>query len=142
MPASMIRKSIWGLIAAAIIAAVIVAILPLIASTRIVQDRIALEMSAWSGYRVELGAAPDIQIWPSFKAVLNDVSLSDWEDASRRPVLDAETVELELSPIAALRGNVVFSRARLVRPVLYVSQIAPNRYAPTAPKIGRIWQAF
>ncbi|WP_318612233.1 AsmA-like C-terminal region-containing protein [Mesorhizobium sp. BAC0120] len=138
----MIRKSIWGLIAAAIVAAMIVAVLPLIASTRIVQDRIALEMSAWSGYRVELGAAPDIQIWPSFKAVLNDVSLSDWEDSSRRPVLDAETVELELSPIAALRGNIVFSRASLVRPVLYVTQVAPNRYAPTAPKIGRIWHAI
>jgi AsmA protein len=99
-------------------------------------------MSAWSGYRVELGAAPEIQIWPTFKAVLSDVSLSDWDDSNRRPVLDAESIELELSPIAALRGNVVFSRARLVRPVLYVSKIAPNRYAPTAPKIGRIWHAI
>jgi AsmA protein len=138
----MIRKSIWGVIAVAIIAVLIVTMLPLIASTRIIRDRIALEMSAWSGYRVELGAAPEIQIWPTFKAVLNDVSLSDWDDANRHPVLDAESVELELSPIAALRGNVVFSRARLVRPVLYVSKVAPNRYAPTAPKIGRIWHAI
>ena len=60
-------------------------------------------MSAWSGYRVELASAPEIQIWPTFKAVLSDVRLSDWDDAGRRPVLDAERVELELSPIAALQ---------------------------------------
>src|SRR5215813_5490342 len=93
MPASMIRKSIWSVAAVAILAVLIVAMLPLIASTRIVQDRIALEMSAWSGYRVELGAAPEIQIWPTFRAVLNDVSLSDWDDTSHRPVLEAESID-------------------------------------------------
>ena len=103
MPASMIRKSIWWLSAIAAIAVLIVAALPMIASTRIVQDRIALEMSAWSGYRVDLSAAPEIEIWPSFKAVLSDVRLSDWDDESRKPVLDAERVELELSAVAALR---------------------------------------
>src|SRR5262249_16435781 len=87
-------------------------------------------------------SGPDIQIWPTFKAVLSGVSLSDWDDKSRRPVLDAETVELELSAIAALQGNVVFSRAKLVRPVLYVSEVSPNRYAPVAPKIGRIWHGI
>jgi AsmA protein len=142
MPSSMIRKSIWGITAIAVIALAIVAALPWLASTRIVRDRIALEMSAWSGYRVELANAPEIQIWPTFKAVLRDVSLSDWDDANHRPVLDAERVEVELSPIAALQGNVVISSARLVRPVLYVSEVAPNRYAPVAPKIGRIWHAI
>src|SRR4051812_44813920 len=142
MPSSMIRKSIWGVTAIAAIVLVVIATLPLIASTRLVQDRIALEMSAWSGYRVELASAPEVHIWPTFKAVLNDVSLSDWDDAQHRPVLDAESVELELSPIAALRGYVEISTARLVRPVLYVSEVAPNRYAPIAPKIGRIWHAI
>jgi len=142
MPASLIRKSIWGVTTVAIVAVMVVAALPLIASTRIVQDRIALEMSAWSGYRVALDSAPQIQIWPSFKAILSDVSLSDWDDPRHRPVLDAESVELELSPIAALGGNVVISTAKLVRPVLYVSEVAPNRYAPVAPKIGRIWHAI
>jgi AsmA protein len=142
MPASLIRKSIWGVTAVAVITILVVAALPLIASTRIVQDRIALEMSAWSGYRVELANAPEIQIWPTFKAVLYDVSLSDWDDAQRRPVLDAERIELELSATAALGGNVVISTAKLVRPVLYVNEVSPNRYAPVAPKIGRIRHAI
>src|SRR5262245_27097496 len=97
MPSSMIRKSIWGVTAIAVVALLILATLPWIASTRIVRDRIALELSAWSGYRVELASGPEIQIWPIFKAVLSGVSLSDWDDKSRRPVLDAETIELELS---------------------------------------------
>ena len=142
MPASMIRKSIWWLSAIAAIAVLIVAALPMIASTRIVQDRIALEMSAWSGYRVDLSAAPEIEIWPSFKAVLSDVRLSDWDDESRKPVLDAERVELELSAIAALRGDVVISTAKLVRPILYVEPLGQNRYAPVAPKGGRIRNAL
>jgi AsmA protein len=142
MPSSMIRRSIWGVTAIALIAVLVVAALPWIASTRIIQDRIALELSVWSGYRVELASAPEVHIWPTFKAVLNDVSLSDWDDSAHRPVLDAESVELELSPIAALQGNVRISTARLVRPVLYVSEVAPGRYAPVAPRIGRIWRAL
>src|SRR4051794_31566122 len=105
MPSSIIRKSIWGVTAIVLVVLVIVAALPWIASTRLVRDRIALEMSAMSGYRVELATAPEVQIWPTFKAVLNDVSLSDWDDPEHRPVLDAERVELELSPIAALQGD-------------------------------------
>lgn len=142
MPASLIRRSIWGVTAIAVIAILIVTILPPIASTRIVKDRIALEMSAWSGYRVELANAPEIDIWPSFKAVLYDVRFSDWDDAGRRPVLDAERVELELSATAALSGNVVITTAKLVRPVLYVSEFAPDRYAPVAPKVGRVRHAI
>src|SRR5262249_2929177 len=104
MPSSIIRRSIWGVTAIALIVLVIVAALPWIPSTRLVRDRIALEMSALSGYRVELASAPEVQIWPTFKAVLNDVRLSDWDDQQHHPVLDAESIELELSPIAALQG--------------------------------------
>jgi AsmA protein len=142
MPSSIVRKSIWGITIVAAIVVLVVAALPWIASTRLVRDRIALEMSALSGYRVELASAPDVHIWPTFSAVLNDVSLSDWDDPDRNPVLDAESVELELSPIAALQGNVRIASARLVRPVLYVSEVAPNRYAPVAPRFGRVRHAI
>lgn len=142
MPVSLIKKGIWAVTAVAVIAILVLAALPMIASTRIVRDRITLEMSAWSGYRVELADAPDLQIWPTFKAVLSDVRFSDWDDSERRPVLDAERVELELSATAALSGDAVISTAKLIRPVLYVDEIALNRYAPVAPKIGRIRHAI
>ena len=40
--------------------AIVLAAVPYVASTRIVRDRIAFEIGAWSGYRVEIGAPPTI----------------------------------------------------------------------------------
>ena len=51
-------------------------VLPYAASTRIVRDRIAHEMSDWSGLEVSIGATPEISIWPTFQAILTDVTLS------------------------------------------------------------------
>ena len=70
MPSPMVKKGIWALGAAVVAIALAVAFFPLIASTQIVRDRIALEMSAWSGYRVSLGAAPEIDVLPTFRATL------------------------------------------------------------------------
>ena len=92
-------------------------------------------MSAWSGYRVELGQRA------------RDRDLAEFQGGAQRrqavglgrpstPVLDAERVELELSAIAALRGNVVISTARLVQADLYVRTLDRAVYAPTPPKAG------
>jgi AsmA protein len=137
MPPPMVKKGIWALGAAIVAIALIVAFFPLIASTQIVRDRIALEMSAWSGYRVSLGAAPEIDVFPTFRATLNNVTLSDWRDVNRRPVVEAERVEIELSVLAALVGHVVFSDVLLVRPTLRVVPTGPF-YLPILPGGGRI----
>ena len=63
------RRSIWVL---AVLALVMV--LPYFASTQIVRNRIAQEVSAWSGYRVAVRGAPSIEIWPTVGAVLPDVA--------------------------------------------------------------------
>ena len=73
--------------------------------------------------------------------MLSDVRLSDWDDESRQPVLDAESVELELSPMPRCSGNVVISTARLVQADPQSSRSAENRYAPVAPRGGRIGRA-
>src|SRR5690606_14197391 len=80
MRSRMIRR---GLVAAAILAVVVligVVALPFIASTQIVKDRLALELSRWSGYRVTLGRDPIIRVWPSMQAILGDVKLSEWSE--------------------------------------------------------------
>jgi AsmA protein len=137
MPSPMVKKGIWALGTAVVAAALLIAFFPAIASTQIVRDRIALEMSAWSGYRVDLGAAPEIDVFPSFRATLHNVTLSDWRDVNRRPVIEAERVEIELSALAALVGNVVFSDVRLVRPTLRLVPTGPF-YLPVTPGGGRI----
>ncbi len=131
------RFGIWAIGAALVIVGAVIAFLPYIASTQIVRDRIAFEMSAWSGYRVELGAAPEIEVWP-FRAILRNVALSGWYDPDRKPVVVAERVDVDLSPLAALRGDIVFSTARLVRPTLHLSAGEGGMSLPVSPNAGRI----
>ncbi|WP_244468045.1 AsmA family protein [Nitratireductor soli] len=142
MPASAMKKSIWALGIAALIAVVVVLCLPVIASTQIVRDSVAQQVSAWSGYRVRLDDAPEIRVWPSFKAVLNDVVLSDWRDNQHPAVMGAERVEIDLSALAALRGEVVFTKIRLVRPVLRVNGAGDTPRFQTIPKWGRLAQSI
>lgn len=82
---SLARKAAWSSGIVAIIALLLMIGLPLIASTQIVRDGIANQMSAWSGYRVRLDDSPDIQVWPTFRAVLNDVTLLDWNTRDPQP---------------------------------------------------------
>ncbi|RUM99090.1 AsmA family protein [Pseudaminobacter arsenicus] len=138
MPSPLIRRSIWAISAAALVVALIIAALPLLASTRIVRDRIAYEMSSWSGYRVTIGTAPEIEVWPSFRAILTNVTLAKWGQADTTSVISAERVEVKLSALAALRGEVVFSTASFVRPTLRVERAEDGSYALALPGGGRI----
>ncbi len=118
MRTGMIRQ---GLMAAMILGAVILlglAALPVIASTQIVKDHIALELNRWSGYRVTLGGSPVIRVWPKMQAVLSDVRFSEWGSNGGPAVLVSDIVEIDLSAFAALRGRIEPQRVHFVRPVL------------------------
>jgi AsmA protein len=132
------RRGVWAAGFVALAAILVFVALPFIASTRIVRDRIAWEMSAWSGYRVTIAGAPHIEVWPQFRAVLTQVALSQWTDASARPVMEAERVDVGLSAMAALRGDIVFSSTRLIRPKIRVERSENGFYLPALPTGGRI----
>ena len=116
----------------------VVLALPYAASTRLVRDRIADEMSEWSGLDVSIGAAPEISVWPDLQANLTDVTLS-LPGTAKTPAITAERVEIELSALAALAGNVDFSRARFIRPTIRVEADAET---PALPGNGRIARAI
>ncbi|HEY4193357.1 MAG TPA: AsmA family protein [Mesorhizobium sp.] len=137
MPSPLVRRGIWTIGIAVVVAALAFMALPYLASTRIVRDRIAWEMGAWSGYRVTIEGRPHIVIWPKFRAVLSDVTLSDWARPDDPPVLQAESVEIDLSAMAALRGDVVFSTARLIRPTLRLKPAEKGLLLPAIPSGGR-----
>lgn len=138
MPSPLVRRSIWVVGAAALVVALIIAVVPFLASTRIVRDRIADEMSSWSGYRVTIGSAPEIDVWPSFSAILTNVAMTPWGAPEHPPVIEAERVEIKLSALAALRGDVVFSSVNLVRPTLRVDRMEDGSYQPAPSGGGRI----
>lgn len=142
MPSPLFKRSIWAIVGIAVLIAVTVAALPFIASTQIVKDRIAFEMSAWSGFRVSIDGAPDIEIWPVFRATLTDVTLTDWEDAGGLPVIEAERVEIELSALSALSGNVDFSDAHFIRPTLRLKRLANGTLEIPQSRGGRLSRAI
>lgn len=138
MPSPWIWRAIWAAGVALIVATLAFAALPYVASTRIVRDRIAWEMSAWSGFRVAIDGDPKIEIWPQFRAILTDVTLSKWTDTTNAPVVQAERVEVGLSAMAALRGDVVFQSAVLVRPTIRLEPLSNGLFLPPTSSGGRI----
>lgn len=123
------------------LAALLVVGVPWIASTKIVRDRIAYELSLWSGYRVSLGAAPTLDVWRGFRATLENVAFHDWSDESQRPVLEAERLEVSLSLLAALRGEVVLSGMSMHRPLLRLAGSGAVLELPALPGGGRMMRA-
>lgn len=142
MPSPLFRRSIWAIVGVAVLIVITVAAVPFIASTKIVKDRIAFEMSAWSGFRVSIDGTPDIEIWPVFRATLTDVTLTDWEDEGGSPVIEAERVEIELSALSALSGNVDFSDAHFVRPTLRLKRMADGALEIPRSRGGRLSRAI
>ena len=138
MPISVKRKGAWFAGAVAVLVVMVLAALPIIASTRIVRDGIAYQMSAWTGYRVQLDDGPAVHVWPTFGAVLNEVTLLDWDETAPSTVLHAERIEVELSALAALRGEVVFTEMLLVRPVLQLAEEQGRLHLPPPQSWGRI----
>ena len=132
----------WALAATLFVALAIVVTLPLIASTQIVRTRIAQELSDWSGYRVSLGAAPEIEVWPSFRTVLNDVSFWNRTEAGRPAVLQADRVEVDLSVWSAVVGDIAFYKVMLIRPILRVAHQGDFLYLPSSPGGGRLHDAL
>jgi AsmA protein len=142
MPSPLFKRSIWAITGLVVLIAATVAAVPFIASTQIVKDRIAFEMSAWSGFRVSIEGTPDIEIWPVFRATLTDVTLTDWEDEQGSPVIEAERVEIELSALSALSGNVDFSDAHFVRPTLRLKRLANGGLEMPRSQGGRLSRAI
>ncbi|MHB2267002.1 AsmA family protein [Aliihoeflea sp. PC F10.4] len=142
MQGRIVKRAIIGLAIILAVATVLIAALPWIASTQIVRDRIAYELSAWSGYRVQLGQAPRIDVWPTFSAHLSNVALYEWGSHDGQPVLEAERVDIDMSALAAIRGDVVFSRIALEHPLLRLTQPTPFFDLPPLPGGGRMSRAI
>ncbi|MEP9385947.1 AsmA-like C-terminal region-containing protein [Mesorhizobium sp. KR9-304] len=137
MPSPLLRRGLWALALAAGLIVLIVLALPYAASTRLVRDHIAHEMSEWSGLDVSIGAAPEISVWPDLQANLTDVTLSLPGGAT--PAITAERVEIELSALAALGGAADFTRTRFTRPIV---RIEGGGAVPVLPRGGKIARAI
>lgn len=89
------------------------AALPYIVPTDSIRLHLAQNISAWTGYSVEIRQPPRMSFFPVFRASLSEVTLSKMGDTNA-PFMTAERIEVEMSPLDALFGRVAFSETRLI----------------------------
>jgi AsmA protein len=94
----------------------LLALIPFIVSTDSIRIRVAQEISAWTGYSVELREAPRLRVFPVLRASLEGVTLSKLSEQGAKPFMSANRIEVELSPLDALMGRLSFSETQIVRP--------------------------
>lgn len=133
MSAPVIRRLFLSGLLLGLLAVAIFLSLPFLASTSIIRGRITAELSNWTGYRVELTAAPEISLFPSIEVKLSGVQLSPWSDPGST-VVRAEEVRVALSAFDAASGRIRFTRIDIVRPVLNLPDATS---LPAMPTSGR-----
>lgn len=124
-----------------VIALAVIVSLPYLASTNLVRDRISQQLSFWIGYRVQIDEAPEIQVFPSLKAILRAVSVYEWGRDDGR-VLQAERVEADLSLFAAFRGEVDITGVTLVRPHFIFARNSSGGLRVPLPTAGQLYNAI
>ncbi|WP_102830563.1 AsmA family protein [Bartonella bovis] len=92
-----------------------VVILPYLVSTDAIRLRMAQDLSAWTGYNVQLRDPPRLKLFPYPKAFLSGVTLTSKID-DVVPLMEAESIEVDLSLIDLFRGCISFSETRIVHP--------------------------
>ncbi|MBL8580112.1 MAG: AsmA family protein [Mesorhizobium sp.] len=132
MADSTTRRTIWGITAIAGLATLAMLALPSVASQRLSGDRIAEEMSSWSGLTVSLGGPPEVGVWPNLHATLADIRLS-LPDGTL--IASADSAEVDLSALAALAGEIDFTAARFINPALRLDR---DGKVPALPRTGKI----
>lgn len=111
-----VRLIIALVILCAAASATLLAVLPFIVSTDAIRVRVAQEISAWTGYSVELREAPRLKVFPVLRASLNGVTLSKLTDQGQKPFMSADRIDVDLSPLDAIMGHISFSETQIVRP--------------------------
>ncbi|EJF85820.1 AsmA family protein [Candidatus Bartonella washoeensis] len=96
-------------------------ILPYLVSTDTIRVRLAQELSVWTGYKVQLRNPPQLKLFPYPKAFLSGVSLTS-KINNVVPLMEAESIEVELSLVDLLRGHVSFSETRIVHPQFVIEK--------------------
>ncbi|WP_019219811.1 AsmA family protein [Bartonella florencae] len=96
-------------------------ILPYLVSTDTIRIRLAQDLSAWTGYDVQLRDPPRLNLFPYPKAYLSGVTLTSRMNHVV-PLMEAESIEVDLSLIDLLWGNISFLETRIVRPQFIIEK--------------------
>ncbi|MBZ9654056.1 AsmA family protein [Phyllobacterium lublinensis] len=106
----------------ALVAGGVVIALPYLVSTDLIRARLIQEISNWTGYTVESRQSPQISLFPVFSASLGDVTIRNPWQSQGAPFMQAERIEVDLSLLSALLGNIEFTETKIVRPRFVIDE--------------------
>lgn len=89
--------------------------LPYVVSTDTIRIRLAQDLSAWTGHNVQLRDPPRLSLFPYPKAFLSGVTLAP-DIHNVAPLMEAESIEVDLSLVDLLWGRISFLETRIIRP--------------------------
>jgi AsmA protein len=116
------RNLLATILMMALVAGGVVVALPYLVSTDLIRARLIQEISNWTGYTVESRQSPQISFFPIFSASLGDVSIRNPWQSQGAPFMQAERIEVDLSLLSALMGNIEFTETKIVRPRFVIDE--------------------
>lgn len=117
------RNLLATILMLALVAGGILVALPYLVSTDLIRARLIQEISNWTGYTVESRQSPQISFFPVFSASLGDLTIRNpWQAEGAAPFMQAERIEVDLSLISALMGNIEFTETKIVRPRFVIDE--------------------
>jgi AsmA protein len=116
------RNLLATILMMALVAGGVLVALPYLVSTDLIRARLIQEISNWTGYTVESRQSPQISFFPIFSASLGDVSIRNPWQSQGAPFMQAERIEVDLSLLSALMGNIEFTETKIVRPRFVIDE--------------------
>lgn len=110
------RNLLATILLLAFIAGGILVALPSLVSTDLIRERLAQEISNWTGYSVEASQEPHISFFPTFTASMGNVTIRNPWATEGQPFMQAERIEVDLSLLSALMGKTEFTETKIIRP--------------------------
>ncbi len=110
------RNLLATILLLAFIAGGVLVALPSLVSTDLIRERLAQEISNWTGYSVEASQEPHISFFPTFTASMGNVTIRNPWATEGQPFMQAERIEVDLSLLSALMGKTEFTETKIIRP--------------------------
>ncbi|SFI58950.1 AsmA protein [Phyllobacterium sp. CL33Tsu] len=116
------RNLLATVVVMALVAGGVLVALPYLVSTELIRARLIQEISNWTGYSVESRQSPQIAFFPVFSASLGDITIRNPWQRGGAAFMEAERIEVDLSLLSALMGNIEFTETKIVRPRFVIDE--------------------
>jgi AsmA protein len=115
-----------ALVVVAIFVAVI-AIAPLLLSTDIAKERIAEEISGWTGRQVTLAGEPEVSLFPTLRVTLHGISIANPPGMGGPPFITMEAVSGRVKILPLFFGRTEIAEFSLIKPRVSLRIAADGR---------------